>query len=188
MGVDPGLDGAVVIIDYMTGLILSFRKFPVLDKIVKNTRKPPKNSKNPPKATRVERFYDHRAFSHSLAVAPGHDVVAYVEKVHSMRGEGSSSAFKFGTGYGMILGALSAFNIEVFDAHPLSWTPRMWEPIPLKLRDNLTSKQKSKYAFESMRDQHGLCFDKPGEGVMDAYLIAEFGRQRLINEIDLRRP
>jgi len=36
-----------------------------------------------------------------------------------------------------------------------------------------------------LRQQHGLFYDKPASGLVDAYLVAEYGRLRLRNGMDI---
>jgi len=43
-------------------------------------------------------------------IKPG---LAIVEKVHSMPGQGVSSTFKFGKGYGLVLGILGALAVPI---------------------------------------------------------------------------
>lgn len=48
--------------------------------------------------------------------------VVVVEAVHSMPGQGVASTFKFGTGFGMILGVLAAFELPMLRVSPTKWT------------------------------------------------------------------
>lgn len=52
---------------------------------------------------------------------PGHDVRAYLEKVHSMPKQGVSSSFTFGRKYGNIEGILASMKISVIDVIPQRW-------------------------------------------------------------------
>jgi crossover junction endodeoxyribonuclease RuvC len=47
--------------------------------------------------------------------------VAYLEKVNAMPGQGVSSMFNFGMGYGVIQGVLAANNIPLHLVTPQSW-------------------------------------------------------------------
>lgn len=48
-------------------------------------------------------------------------VVAMVEKVSAMPGQGSVSMFQFGTSYGLVLGVLAALQIETHQVSPATW-------------------------------------------------------------------
>jgi hypothetical protein len=47
--------------------------------------------------------------------------VAIVERVSAMPGQGVSSMFKFGCGYGMVQGVIAALGIEIRFVTPQSW-------------------------------------------------------------------
>jgi len=175
MGIDPGFEGAVVVIDYETGGYISYRPFPVGIRQVKNTRKAPKNSKSPPKAMRNQRYYDEEMFPGVFKVGESLNVIAFVEKVGSRPGEGVSSAFNFGTGYGLILGCLAALEIPFKKIIPRAWAIRMHQGTDR----SLDAKARSRMKFQMLRDQHRLWYDKPDQGMVDAYLLAEFGRINL---------
>jgi hypothetical protein len=67
----------------------------------------------------VNRMVDARAFARILEQhCPTH---AVVERVSAMPKQGVSSSFRFGMGYGIILGALAAQNVKIFDVAPGSW-------------------------------------------------------------------
>lgn len=67
----------------------------------------------------VGRMVDGRAFARILdRHCPTH---AVVEKVNAFPKQGVSSSFRFGMGYGIILGALAAQNVKIFEVAPGSW-------------------------------------------------------------------
>jgi len=70
--------------------------------------------------------FDMPATAHDLAALlrtfDAAATMAYVESQHSMPGQGVASTFKFGVGYGTILGVLAALGI----AHRLV-TPAVWK-------------------------------------------------------------
>lgn len=50
---------------------------------------------------------------------------AMVERAQAMPGQGSASTFKYGVGYGVILGVLGALNIPYETIHPSTWKRAM---------------------------------------------------------------
>ena len=67
----------------------------------------------------ANRMVDGRAFARILERhCP---TCAVVERVNAFPKQGVASSFKFGMGYGIILGALAAQNVRIFDVAPGSW-------------------------------------------------------------------
>jgi crossover junction endodeoxyribonuclease RuvC len=99
LGIDPGLKGALVWVTPYCEL-WKIEDMPVID-----------NQVNAPWLAQLLRVE-----SIDLAV---------VEKVHSMPKQGVASTFKFGTSYGVILGALAAYDIPVYHMTPNEWKSHM---------------------------------------------------------------
>lgn len=49
----------------------------------------------------------------------------FIEKVHSMPGQGVSSTFKFGRSYGALYAAVQCVEVEIHDLTPQSWKKSM---------------------------------------------------------------
>ena len=100
--------------------------------------------------------------SHKLREFMPHKV--YLEKVHSMPGQGVSSVFKFGEGFGHIKGTLDALRIPYELVSPLKWQTR------LGCRtggDKNVSKTKAQQLFPQI--------PKITHYIADALLIMEYG-------------
>jgi len=100
LGIDPGLGGAFALID--TGLKFLL----VADMPIKPLSKGKK----------------------AICAASCADIIsaydpdlALVERVHAMKGQGVSSCFNFGTGYGVLQGALSALHVPYHLITPQEW-------------------------------------------------------------------
>lgn len=96
-----------------------------------------------------------------------------VEKVHSMPKQGVASTFKFGTGFGRILGVLEALGAPYRLVTPQEWKKTV-----------LTGTAKDKdaaIAFASRAFPHISLTPgqkrKPHDGMADALCLAEYGRQ-----------
>lgn len=92
----------------------------------------------------------------------------YIEKVHSMPGQGSVSVFTFGQGYGFLRGCLTSLRIP-FD----TVAPRKWQSVLncLSKGDKNVTKAKAQQLFPHLKVTHKTA---------DAVLIAEYGWRREI--------
>jgi crossover junction endodeoxyribonuclease RuvC len=103
IGVDPGKGGAVALLDGH-GELVGVNDMPVIA-----------NKLNPWLLSDIiEGAVDGQV-----------GVVAVVENVHSMPGQGVASSFDFGTSFGMVLGVLAAIGIRTELAAPGVWKKAM---------------------------------------------------------------
>lgn len=105
MGIDPGLRGAIAVLDENLKLITVF------DMPVMRLSK----SKNQVNAAELSKLI--KDFSKN-------PVTAHLEEVHSMPGQGVSGVFSFGTSYGIVQGILAALGIPVVLVSPVRWKTR----------------------------------------------------------------
>jgi Holliday junction resolvasome RuvABC endonuclease subunit len=100
--------------------------------------------------------------------------VAYVEKVGSMPKQGVASTFKFGKGYGQVLGMLAALGIDTRLVTPQAWKKQVLA--------GTTQDKDAAIAYCRMRwpgielVQHRC--RKPHDGLADALCIAAYGAAR----------
>ena len=67
----------------------------------------------------ADRMVDGRAFAYVVReLAPSH---AAIERVGAFPGQGVSSSFRFGMGYGIIMGVLASARVEIVDVAPGVW-------------------------------------------------------------------
>ena len=107
LGIDPGVHGALALLDLAHGLI------EVVDM--------------PSVVVRVGKASKTRIAPQALALyvaahKPSH---AYVEAVHAMPGQGVSSMFTFGQAFGQIEGVLAALGVPVTYVTPTAWKRAM---------------------------------------------------------------
>jgi crossover junction endodeoxyribonuclease RuvC len=100
IGIDPGLDGGLAIIDGSS--------IELLETIPTQT-----------KGGFIKRQVDAQKLSNILRVYP--NLVCYLEGVASRPGQGVASVFSFGDTYGAIRGVLGALNIPVYTVSPSKW-------------------------------------------------------------------
>lgn len=94
------------------------------------------------------------------------DVAAVVEVVHSMPGQGVSSCFTFGRGYGALRMAIIAAGIPLREVQPRAWQKELG---CLTGGDKNVSKAKAQQLFPSLKITHKIA---------DALLIAEWLRRQ----------
>lgn len=95
-------------------------------------------------------------------------VKAYLEQVHSMPGQGVSSSFKFGNGFGHLEMALTAAGIPFERVTPQKWQKALG---CMTKGDKNVSKRRAQELFPQLKITHATA---------DALLICEYGR-RLTN-------
>jgi crossover junction endodeoxyribonuclease RuvC len=100
IGIDPGLDGGLAIIN---GSHIELLETIPTEK----------------KTGFIKRQVDAQKLSNILRVYP--DLVCYLEKVASRPGQGVGSVFSFGDTYGAIRGVLGALNIPTYYVSPQKW-------------------------------------------------------------------
>ena len=146
VGIDPGQSGGIAIIQ---GEVVTVRAMPVRDKEI-----------------------DAREIHSILAFLPERTMV-FMERVHAMPGQGVTSMFTFGKGYGKILGVL-----ETMDIPYVLITPQTWKNVVLVGTDKGKS---AAVEFCRARYPKVLLLETPRcrvphDGMADALCIAEYGR------------
>ena len=109
------------------------------------------------------------------ALPPG--VAVAHGKPATYRGQGASSAFKYGRTWGEIHAVLVCLGLPYTVVHPARWTKLIHTGI-----EAADSKARSRIALQRLFPQINLApprGHKPHEGMMDALLIAEYGRRTL---------
>ncbi len=97
---------------------------------------------------------------------------AYVESVHSFPGQGVSSSFTFGQGYGFLRGVLVSLRIPFVDVSPMKWKKALgltFTAQDSKKDKKNGSKQLAAQWFPTIKMNHAIS---------EALLIAEFGRRQ----------
>lgn len=89
----------------------------------------------------------------------------YIERVHSMPGQGVRSMFTFGQNFGTYIGILTALKIPFTYVSPGTWQRVMG---CLSKGDKNVTKRKAQELFPSLTITHATA---------DALLIAEYGRR-----------
>ena len=108
IGVDPGISGALVLLDPATMRIWKWSDMPVIDAGGK-------------RSVSASMLAITIAEWRSLAEACGRRLLAIVEEVGAMPGQGVTSMFNFGRSYGLVIGVLAANSVPTEFARPAVW-------------------------------------------------------------------
>jgi len=151
IGIDPGVSGAVAFLnDDLT--LLNVADMPTM---ILSGQKQQVNASELSKLFRVWLFD-----------VPVENTTAYLERVHSMPGQGVAATFNFGTSYGVIQGVLGALQIPMVMVTPHSW----------KKRAGLASKEKGASRTLAQQLYPAASLSRVKDiGRADAILIARYG-------------
>lgn len=153
MGIDPGLNGAISIVDFDNNVEII--DMPLAELSVGGKTK--------------RRIVPERLAKGIARLVGNAAVVAYIEKVSAMPGQGVSSVFNFGTNFGLVRGVLAALEIECHEVAPVTWKKGM------RLS---SSKAGSLHLACSMFPRQAELFAlKKHEGRAEAALIAAWGKK-----------
>ena len=156
MGIDNGLDGGLVVVED--------------NKIVASMVAPTVNVKA------SKREYNGAGIVTFLhASKPDH---VFIEKAQAMPGQGVSSMFSIGLGYGMYRGILTALYIPYTLVHPKTWQGLLFRDLPKG-----DTKAMSYIVCMRLWPQYDWKASerckKPHDGLTDAAMIAEYGRRMI---------
>ena len=104
IGIDPGLSGAIAILD--NNKVLKIYDMPVMSEGKKNKRQ--LNS------AQLVNIIKENINSHE-------EINVVVEQVNAMPGQGVTSMFNFGQTFGAIKGVCAALNLPIFFIRPSKW-------------------------------------------------------------------
>ena len=158
IGIDPGLSGAVGIIEELPlgSMFVSVSDTPTA--LVEGEK--------------TKRKYLVPAMALLLNSYAGRgDVLAVLENVHSMPKQGVASSFCFGEGKGMWEGILAAYNIPTELVSPQRWKKEMMDG---QGKDKSAARFKAMALFPSLADQLKLV---KHDGRAEALLMAEYARR-----------
>lgn len=108
----------------------------------------------------------------------GWKVMALVEQVHSMPGQGVASTFSFGTNYGIVLGMLEALGIPFSTCTPGRWQKAMCEAVDKAANTKLTSYNAARRLLPNMdfrKSERSRTYD---DNKVDATLICLYAQRR----------
>jgi crossover junction endodeoxyribonuclease RuvC len=164
IGIDPGLTGACVFL-HEDGSV-EFVDTPTI-----------KQGGN------AKQVYDRALMATTLRQAAHEmDCHVYIERVHAMPKQGVASSFSFGTGYGVWLGIIAAFQLPHTLVEPARWTKELLRDLP-KGDGRSVIRATELYPKEAphLRTERGRLL----HGRADALLLAHYGKiqsERALND------
>ena len=158
IGVDPGISGALVLIDPATMLVWKWADMPIAES----------NGKRSVSAAMLALTI---AEWRSLAEKTGRRLLAIVEEVGAMPGQGVTSMFNFGQAYGFVKALAYAAGVPVSFVRPNKW--KVAVGIPAK-----SEKGASRLRASQLFPQHAESWKLvKHDGRAEALLIAYYGGQ-----------
>lgn len=110
-----------------------------------------------------------------LCYRPDH---IFLEKAQAMPGQGVSSMFSIGNGYGIMRGIIGALKIPHTLVHPKTWQKVMFKDVA-KTDTKAASVAVCKRLFPQLDWKATERCKKPHDGLTDAALIAAYGMREL---------
>jgi len=111
-GIDPGISGAIAAIDARTREILILADTPVI-------------------VTEGKKLFDIGGMADIVRhIALTGDAVFILEQAQAMPGQGVSSTFSTGRGFGIWEGVLSALDVPYRTVRPIVWTKKVFAGMP----------------------------------------------------------
>jgi crossover junction endodeoxyribonuclease RuvC len=102
----------------------------------------------------------------------------FIEKVSSMPGQGVSSTFTFGTGYGQLQGIIAALNIPFYLVTPQAWKKTVLAGTPKDKDSAVAYCSRSWPSVDLIRPG---C-RKPHDGMADALCLMAYGLKNYFQE------
>lgn len=154
-GIDPGFGGAIAFYHYLRHEVVDLWDMPL-------TAQKASSGKNQIDAHKLAMGIDSYAKTIDFAV---------VEEVHAMPGQGVTSMFRFGQGFGIIQGILATTMIPTFYVKPSIWKCQMGLSTS---KDLSLSKVRHLFPKELSRFER-----KKDNGRAEALLLAFFGAEKI---------
>lgn len=187
LGIDPGLDGGLILLS-TEGEILKRYEIPTLEnKTKKKSKKVDPQTGEKKDRISVNRTVDTVALNRIFLELVGKVDHAILEQVASRPGQAAQAVFKFGRVYGFIEGLLAAHQIRYSLVTPAVWCKVIHAGITgddAKDRSRLALSRLFPKADLRTELESGRLSKNAHEGLMDALLIAEWGRRKaLVGEL-----
>lgn len=158
IGIDPGKDGALVALDDKGGIVASYmtkQDFTI----------------GVGKGSKREYLAPRMAYAIKCLTQKYNVRLAVLEKQHAMPGQGVTSMFSCGYGYGLWVATVAAFGIPLTEVRASVWIKSMLAGVPG------TGKGRSIYAVTARLPKLDLtpgAKRKPHDGLADAACIAMY--------------
>lgn len=105
----------------------------------------------------------------------------FIESQSARPGQGVSSTFKTGYGYGIWLGVITCVGASLNIVSPRTWTGKILSGVPGDGKDRNILGAKRMFPTVDLRKSERA--RKPHDGIADALLICEYGRRTVRGKI-----
>jgi len=157
IGIDPGKSGALVSMDSESGEVLSKSITPMV------------------RVGKSRQEYDIPGMRKLLYDASSGSCRVFIERQQARPGQGVSSMFTIGLGYGLWLGICGGLQMPIEVVSPTSWTKEMLRGVPGDGKGRNILAAKRLFPDVDLRKSDRARVDH--DGICDALLICEFGRR-----------
>lgn len=155
IGIDPGKSGAVVSINLETHVVTSKQITPMV------------------KVGKSRQEYDIQQMSRILKDLSSDGSKVFIERQQARPGQGVSSMFTTGMGYGIWLGICGGLEIPIEVVSPIAWTRELLRGVPGEGKGRNILAAKRLFPSEDLRKSDRARVDH--DGICDALLICEYG-------------
>lgn len=106
----------------------------------------------------------------------------YLEKAQAMPSNGAVSMFNYGKHYGELVGVLVTLCIPFEEIRPNTWTREMHLQLKPKINPKVKALAAANRLFPGidLRNPESTRATVPHSGIVDALLIAEYGRRKCL--------
>lgn len=164
IGIDPGLDGGMAAVG-VTGAVLGHVVMPVHGAKGKG-----------------KRLLDHAgvlAFLRSF----GADCAVALEVQQAMPGQGVSSMFQIGRGFGALEMAVLAAGAQLHEVRPQAWQKLMLAGTPAEMDSKGRAAMVAQRLWPGLDLRAGPRCKSPHDGIVDALLLAEWMRRQRVLQV-----
>ena len=151
LGIDPGLMGGLAFVESRDAELLALHDTPVI------------------RVTKSKKEIDITGLAH--LVQHWKAEAAFIEKVGAMPGQGVTSMFRFGMGYGILLGICGGLDIPITLVRPRTWQARMLRDTAKGTKGASVLRARQLYPDAELVTPRGRLLD----GRADALLLARYG-------------
>ena len=152
IGIDPGVNGAIAIIEDNGKLVQVF-DMPAIEVLIGN---------------KTKRRVSPEILAAKLKLYADQGARAWVEQVNAMPGQGVTSMFAFGEAFGLARGVLSGLRVPTYTVQPARWKKAMGVNAG---KDGSRAKAAQLWPAAAMEFRR-----VKDDGRAEAALIAEYGR------------
>lgn len=157
LGIDPGKDGALVVLDADGAVVFQERTGDLLVKQEKG----------------AALYSPERMLGALMGVRALGCRRSVLERAQPRPKEGGMSSYVSGEGRGLWRGLLAALGFEVLEPHPVTWTKAMLKDLPGEGWTRAVLLAEAAVGLELRRGQER----NPHPGLVDAYCLARYGQR-----------